>query len=286
MLNISLVLYKPDWIGEVVPLLRELVRVQCLHKIYLIDNSPADATAEWRAYANSNTGEAWATCIEYRFIGENIGYGRGHNHALRESIYDGVAFHLVMNSDMVVRAEDIDTLCAFMQSEPLVGQVMPRVVYPDGTTQYLCKLLPTPLDVFGRRFLPRRWMARRNARYELRMFGYDRPLNVPYLSGCFMLLRTQAAFEARLFDERYFMYPEDIDLTRTIHRNCLTLYYPAVTVVHNHKQGSYHSLRLLWVHIVNLCRYFNKWGWWYDPERRAFNRQVLSDIAHIENGNA
>ncbi len=284
MLNISLVLYKPDW-GEVVPLLLELVRVRCLSHIYLIDNSPEDATALWQSYAKRNTGEAWSR-IEYRFVGENIGYGRGHNRALRESIYSGVAFHLVLNTDIVVRAEDIDALCAFMESEPLVGQVMPRVVYPDGTTQYLCKLLPTPFDVFGRRFLPRRWTARRNARYELRMFGYDRPLNVPYLSGCFMLLRTKAAFEARLFDERYFLYPEDIDLTRTIHRNYLTLYYPAVMVVHRHKQGSYHSLRLLWVHIVNLCRYFNKWGWWYDPERRAFNRQVLSDIACMENGNA
>ncbi len=284
MLNISLVLYKPDW-GEVVPLLLELVRVRCLSHIYLIDNSPEDATALWQSYAKRNTGKAWSR-IEYRFVGENIGYGRGHNRALRESIYSGVAFHLVLNTDIVVRAEDIDALCAFMESEPLVGQVMPRVVYPDGTTQYLCKLLPTPFDVFGRRFLPRRWTARRNARYELRMFGYDRPLNVPYLSGCFMLLRTKAAFEARLFDERYFLYPEDIDLTRTIHRNYLTLYYPAVTVVHRHKQGSYHSLRLLWVHIVNLCRYFNKWGWWYDPERRAFNRQVLSDIACMENGHA
>ncbi len=321
MLNISIVLYKPDWAGEVVPLLRELARVRCLNKIYLIDNSPEESTefcpelhsvaqARCQAHTNNycNTGKesgdvplsddkedagriqggcegddaAWREKVVYRFTGANIGYGRGHNCALRESVYDGVALHLVMNSDIVVKAEDIDTLCQFMESEPMVGQLMPHIVYPDGKTQYLCKLLPTPLDVFGRRFLPRRLMVRRNARYELRMFGYDRPLNVPYLSGCFMLLRTTAALEARLFDERYFMYPEDIDLTRTIHRNYLTLYYPAVTVVHNHKRESYHSLRLLGVHIVNLCLYFNKWGWVFDRERRAFNRQVLHDIAAMQ----
>ena len=72
------------------------------------------------------------------------------------------------------------------------------------------------------------------------------------------------------------MYPEDIDLTRTIHRDYLTLYYPAVTIVHNHAQASYKSLRMLWVHIVNMCRYFNKWGWLFDPERSRYNRETVA----------
>ncbi len=271
MLNVSIVLYHPDWAGEVIPLVEELLRVVYIHKIYLVDNSElqADETVLQPVPIEK---------VEYVFTGENIGYGRGHNIALRESVYDGIKYHLVLNSDIVLRAEDIETLCAFMEVQPLVGQLMPHVVYPRGETQYLCKLLPTPFDVFARRFLPNLLTKRRNARYELRASGYDRPMNVPYLSGCFMLLRTEAALKARLFDERYFMYPEDIDLTRTIHRDYLTLYYPAVTIVHNHKKGSYHSMRLLWVHIVNMCRYFNKWGWFCDKERTAFNRQVLNEL--------
>ena len=89
-----------------------------------------------------------------------------------------------------------------------------------------------------------------------------------------MLLRTRAAVDAGLFDERYFMYPEDIDLTRTIHRNWLTLYYPQWTVVHRHERASYKSRRMLWIHIRNMCRYFNKWGWVCDAERRQFNRAL------------
>ena len=87
-----------------------------------------------------------------------------------------------------------------------------------------------------------------------------------------MFMRTQAALQAHLFDERYFLYPEDVDLTRTIHRDWLTIYWPAVTIVHHHAKGSYRSWRLLWVHIVNMCRYFNKWGWFFDRERRLFNK--------------
>ena len=267
MLNISIVTYCPDWQGEVLPLAEELLTVRALHRLYIVDNSP----------------EPFATDlpekVRYIHTGENIGYGRAHNIAIRESIYDEIPLHLVMNSDIIVKAEDIDALCAFMLSQPAVGQLMPRVVNPQGELQHLCKLLPTPLDVFGRRFLPASWTRKRNARYELHDADYSRPMNVPYLSGCFMLLRTEAVQKARLFDERYFMYPEDIDLTRTIHRDYLTLYYPAVTIVHNHKKASYHSWRMLLVHIVNMCRYFNKWGWFIDPERRLFNKETEASYA-------
>ena len=151
---------------------------------------------------------------------------------------------------------------------------MPRVLHPAGTQQYLAKRLPTPLDVFGRRFLPSWLMARRNRRYELRDMDLLRPVNAPYLSGCFMMLRTTAAVDAGLFDERFFMYPEDIDLTRRIHRNYLTLYYPEWTIVHAHARDSYKNKHMLRIHIQNMCRYFNKWGWLFDRERRQFNANL------------
>lgn len=267
MLNVSIVTYCPDWPGEVLPVVEELQKVQALHRVYIVDNSP-----EPFAIRVSDR-------VQYIHTGKNLGYGRAHNIAIRDSIYDQVPLHLVMNSDILVKAADIDTLCAFVLSQPAVGQLMPRVVNPDGELQHLCKMLPTPLDVFGRRFLPAAWMRKRNARYELHDADYSRPMNVPYLSGCFMLLRTEAVQKARLFDERYFMYPEDIDLTRTIHRDYLTLYYPAITIVHNHKKASYQSWRMLWVHIVNMCRYFNKWGWLFDAERRQFNTETERSYA-------
>ena len=96
-------------------------------------------------------------------------------------------------------------------------------------------------------------------------------MNVPYLTGCFMFLRLSALEQVGLFDERYFMYPEDIDLTRRLHTRFLTLYYPYATVIHDHERASYKNLKMLMIHIVNLCRYFNKWGWIFDAERDRFN---------------
>ena len=266
MLNISIVLYRPNWEEEVLPLVEELLRVKALRKVYLLDNSE-----DREIHPKS---EIKDPKLRYMHMAENLGYGRAHNVALRESAYYKTDLHLVMNSDIRVKAEDIDAMHDWMMANPQVGLLMPKVVNPDGTQQFLAKRLPSPLDVFGRRFLPAWMMARRNKRYELRDLDLTRPVNAPYLSGCFMLLRTTAAVEAGLFDERYFMYPEDIDLTRTIHRNWLTLYYPEWTIVHAHAQASYHDKHMLRIHIRNLCRYFNKWGWLFDRERRAFNANL------------
>jgi GT2 family glycosyltransferase len=173
--------------------------------------------------------------------------------------------------------DTITTLLQFIQPHPEIGMVAPKVVYPNGELQYLCKLLPTPMDVFGRRFLPKSWIKQRNEIYELRQTGYDKIMNIPYLSGCFMLLRTEAVRKARLFDERFFMYPEDIDLTRRIHQDYLTVFYPDVTIIHNHEKASYKSWKMLWIHIVNMCRYFNKWGWVFDKERALVNRMTQQE---------
>ena len=266
MLNISIVLYHPNWEQEVLPLVEELLRVKSLYKLYLLDNSEAREVYPKTVIKHSK--------LRYMHMPSNLGYGRAHNVALRESAYRRIDLHLVLNSDIRVKAEDIDAMHDWMMVHPQVGQLMPKVLNPDGTQQYLAKRLPTPLDVFGRRFLPAWLMAKRNKRYELRDKDLERPINAPYLSGCFMLLRTQAAVEAGLFDERYFMYPEDIDLTRSIHRNWLTLYYPEWTIVHDHAQASYKNKHMLRIHIQNMCRYFNKWGWLFDRERRLFNANL------------
>ncbi len=262
MLNASIVLYHPNW-SQVVTLTLSLLECPSVCHVYWIDNS-STITDELPILSDR---------VRYIHNQKNIGYGAAHNIAIRESIYDDIPFHLIINPDIIIQHDTLPTLLHFIKQHPEVGMVMPKVLYPNGELQYLCKLLPTPWDLFGRRFLPKKWMQKSNNRYELRHTGYNRLMNVPYLSGCFMLLRTQAVRHARLFDERFFMYPEDIDLTRRIHRDYLTIFYPYTTIVHNHEKASYHSLKMLWIHIVNICRYFNKWGWWYDPERKAFNQE-------------
>ena len=146
MLNISIVLYHPNWEQEVLPLVEELLKVKNLRKIYLLDNSEEAVDDERLSISDKK--------VRYMHMDANLGYGKAHNIALRESAYYKTEFHLVMNSDIRVSAVDIDAMHDWMIANPQVGQLMPKVVNPDGTQQYLAKRLPTPLNVFGRRFLP------------------------------------------------------------------------------------------------------------------------------------
>lgn len=288
MLNISIVLYHPDW-KQVNELTRSLLAYPHVHRIYWIDNSPnpqypipnpqypipnIQYPIPHSEASNSEASNSEAS-ITYLPNPKNIGYGAAHNIAIRESIYDDIPFHLVINPDIIIAPDTLEILMNFIQQHPQVGCVSPKVIYPNGELQYLCKLLPTPLDVFGRRFLPKAWMKKRNERYELRQSGYNQPMNIPYLSGCFMLLRTSALQKVKLFDERFFMYPEDVDLTRRLHQQYLTIFYPQTTIVHNHAKQSYHSIRMLWIHATNMCKYFNKWGWFCDQERKRINQNTI-----------
>lgn len=133
------------------------------------------------------------------------------------------------------------------------------------------------MTLFTRRFLPfySSWSNRLNHWYEMHFSGYDKIMEVPFLSGCFMFLRTASLREVGLFDERIFLYTEDTDLTRRIHRKYRTLFYPEAVIYHYHQRGSYRNLVKCGHHIVSAIKYFNKWGWFNDRERASINERIL-----------
>jgi GT2 family glycosyltransferase len=271
-INVSIVLFKNDQ-DLVKKAIYSCVNSVLINRIYLIDNSPTDILS---CLASLDRG------IEYIFNNANLGFGKAHNIALKRSIEENIPYHLVLNPDVYFEGGVLEELYNFMKNNPDVGLVMPKVLYPDGTLQYLCKLLPTPLDLFGRRFLNfgpfRKIVEKRNEIYELRFTGYDKIMEVPYLSGCFMFIRTEVLKKVGLFDERFFMYLEDTDLSRRIHRAAKTVYYPYVYIYHEYGKGSYKSLKLLYYHIKSAIKYFNKYGWFFDKEREKINRKILEKL--------
>jgi GT2 family glycosyltransferase len=106
-------------------------------------------------------------------------------------------------------------------------------------------------------------------------------MDVPFLSGCFMFLRTEILRTVGLFDEQFFLYTEDTDLSRRIHKHFRTVYFPQVTIYHYHQRGSYQSFWLMWCNIKSAVRYFNKWGWRKDIEREFFNERTMQQFAEV-----
>ncbi len=275
MINISIVLYKnSSTINKVV---ENIFANRLISKIYLIDNSPTDELKSLKDLDNR---------IEYIFNNANLGFGKAHNIALRKSIEEGIPYHLVLNPDVYFDKGVLEELYSFMEKNSDVGLVMPKVLYPNGEIQYVCKLLPTPFDLFGRRFLNfgpfKKYIEKRNELYELRFTGYDKIMEVPYLSGCFMFIRTKVLEKVGLFDEKFFMYLEDTDLSRRIHKVSKTIYYPYVHIYHEFGKGSYKNLKLLKYHIESAIYYFNKWGWFFDKERKLINKKTLDTLRNKE----
>ena len=265
MINVSIVLYRhlPE---QVAPLIETLIRSDKVATLYLIDNSPSKDERFEKFQA------------KYIFNGKNIGYGAAHNIAIRQTIDANVKYHLVVNPDIVLDNSILGEIDDFMNKNNDIGLLMPKVFFPNGEVQYLCKLLPAPFDLIFRRFLPEKWTEKRQYDFELRASGYDKQMNVPYLSGCFMFLRTETLKKVGLFDERFFMYPEDIDLSRRINRHFRTVFYPDVSIIHQHEQASYKNGKLLFIHITNMTKYFCKWGWIFDKERKDVNKRTKENL--------
>lgn len=285
MITASIVTYNHHLL-DFEPVLRSLF-ASPIDRIFVIDHSDSmlDLKAELQEFA-SRVMKGEPELMEKTNGGfqliyiphENNGYGGGHNVALREAQKLGCTYHLVVNPDVWFGPEVVPALIKYMDEHEDVGQMMPKVMYPNGQIQRLAKMLPAPMDTIGRFCLPEFVIRHRNKRFELCQSGFTKTLNVPFLSGCFMFLRMSSVETIGMFDEHFFLYAEDIDFTRRMHQQFKTLYYPETIVYHTFTRGSRKSLRLLMYHVISTIKYFNKWGWFKDPERRAVNAELMQQI--------
>ncbi|WP_442796338.1 glycosyltransferase family 2 protein [Pelobium manganitolerans] len=272
MLTASIVLFEnnPEDIEKVI---KSCLVGSAISQLYIIDNSPTNKLS----YVAQDA-------IIYYHTPSNPGFGASHNLAINKAKEMGADFHLVLNPDIYFGSEVISRLLDYLKENPSVGNIMPKVLYPDGNLQYLCKLLPTPYDWIGRRFNPFKQMVnKRNEVFELKFSGYDTVMEVPYLSGCFMFLRMEALDKVGLFDENIFMYGEETDLCRRlISAGYKTVFYPHVHIYHHFAKGSHKSWRLTKIGVQSAIYYFNKWGWFYDKERSRINAETLKKLDYYK----
>ena len=257
--------------GQVHFVLKSLAESKVDVQVYIIDNSPQPVDLD----------PGFLPSAHYIKTKKNIGFGAAHNLAIEKSLDSGTKYHLVLNPDVYFSPGVIEELHEYMEAHPDVGNIMPLVCYPDGNNQYLAKLLPTPGHLAIRlfhRFIPASLVAKVNRKYELQDLSLDRPVQVAALSGCFMFLRCRALREAGLFDERFFLYFEDFDLIRRINSRYKVIYYPKVSIKHHFERASRKNLHAFLCHLASGVKYFNKWGWRRDEQRKLINQKVLKDI--------
>ena len=270
--NASVVLYNTS-LNDLQSLVSSFELCKNLHKIYFVDNSPTAELSEMLRKLAKNLD------FEYIHLKENPGFGAAHNVALRKSLSEGLNYHAIVNPDISFSDDIIDPMVDFMDQNPDVGMMMPQILYEDGTIQNLPKLLPSPLSVFMRKFKkPSSYYEKFINNYELRFVQKDVIYNAPILSGCFTLIRMSAVKEVGMYDDKFFMYFEDWDLSRRMHQKYRTVYFPKVSIVHGYESGANKDKRLFKIFVKSAIHYFNKWGWFFDSERDKINKKTLQQF--------
>lgn len=268
MINISasLVLYNTPietFSGAINSLLNSTLGI-----IYVIDNSPVSSMSP--LLANSR--------IKYYHSPKNVGFGKGHNKAILEFIDDS-DYHIVINPDVRFKPEVISQILKVFLSDRSIGAVMPKVLYQNGDIQKIIKLIPSPLNLIARRFLNNKVIVDKiNKNYEYSELLNSEMIEVPLISGCFFIAKTSVLKFVGGFDGRYFMYMEDVDLSRKISSVAKLIYLPSVSIVHDYQQGSYKKFNLLIIHAISAIKYFNKWGWFFDKKRKMINLDFMRRV--------
>jgi GT2 family glycosyltransferase len=212
----------------------------------------------------------------------NPGYGAAHNLGIKESLKSGVDYHLVLNSDVTFDLNLLEDIFKYAEDHREMALISPKMLFEDGNIQCNRKLLPTPLNMFLRAFLPSKYRSRLDKKFELANLGYKDLLHVPYVSGAFMFLRVSALKKVGLFDEKFFMYPEDIDLSRRIASFSGVYFVPNFVITHKYGGASHKSIRMFIIHAYNMFLYFNKWGWIFDKQRTKFNKRTINQLNRLD----
>jgi GT2 family glycosyltransferase len=270
-ISISIVLYKTDK-AQLARCLDSIQRILPIPRVYVIDHSP---DASLGAFFGSFS---W---VRYTHNAANPGFGAGHNLAIRQACEVRSDYHLVLNADVAFDYDVVTPMRDYMDKHTAVGLMMPKILYPNGAVQRLAKLVPNPFDLIIRRFMPKFLRHKFDYKFELRGLAEDKIVFAPYLSGCFMFIRTDIFHNIGVFDERFFMYPEDIDFTRRVAAHFDTLFFPHVSVFHEYGAASQRDLRMFVIHSWNIVKYFNKWGWFHDDERERLNDRTLAQFSGL-----
>jgi GT2 family glycosyltransferase len=219
---------------------RDLLR-KCLESIYartkgigfevfVVDNNSSDASAEMARREFPQ--------VKLIVNNENQGFATANNQALRK--VEG-RYSVLLNPDTQLIDNTFKAMVEFMDTHPEVCAIAPQLIFADGSLQHSCRHFPSFFtDLMESLFLDGMYPKNRIINwYKMGYWAHDqsRYVDVPY--GACLLFETEKLKELGYFDERYFMYFEEIDLCyRSKKKFGPTLYLPQFKVIHHSNSSS------------------------------------------------
>ena len=196
-----------------------------LAEVWVVDNASTDGSPE---LVRERYG--WVRLVA---SDENLGFGSAVNLVAERTSTDWIA---PANADIALREGALDALLAAGERDPGAGAIAPRLVLPDGETQHSVFAFPSIPFALVLQSGAARLSRRLGDRYAL--LGYwdkTRARRVPWAVAAFLIVRREAWDQAGGFDERQWMYAEDLDLGwRLRQAGWATRFEPAAVVDHEH----------------------------------------------------
>jgi GT2 family glycosyltransferase len=197
-------------------------------EVIVVDNNSEDQSAQMV--------EAEFPEVRLIALSVNLGFGKGHNKAF-EVATGAVLFPL--NSDAIVHAGCFTRILEFLRSDPKIGIVGPKLLNPNGSLQYSARRFPTPMAALFRntplgKLFPNNKYTRE---YLMTDWAHDEPRDVDWVSGAAFAFTRDLYEKIGGFDERFFMFLEDVDLCYRAHQAGRRIVYLPDAVV-THKIGS------------------------------------------------
>lgn len=230
--------------------------------VVVVDNASGDGIGEFL--------QSKYPMVECITLAENIGFGGASNYGLRAV---GARYHFILNPDTYFYpgSQTLKKLFAFMEANPRIGLIGPKILYPDGSLQYSCYRFPTFWQPLYSRT---RWGMRGegkiiNDHAHMKDFTHERTQPVDWLMGSALFVRAGSLDAVGLFDDRFFMYYEDADLCRRFWELTIPVYYVHnIVIAHTHGRGSAKVAgvlqallknKLARIHVVSWLKYMWKW---------------------------
>ncbi|KKU78982.1 MAG: family 2 glycosyl transferase [Candidatus Peregrinibacteria bacterium GW2011_GWA2_47_7] len=237
-------------------------------EIIIVDNN-SDQPLEEKAFL-----ETWGRGVRFIKNAENVGFGKGNNIGVAQAFGQ---YLLVHNPDVRVWEGALDEAIGYLETHPTVGILGGQLRFPEGTIQDSYRTFPSLFDQVIKRaeFLRRHRSLRRRVSTYL-MWEKDPSVteSVDWVVGGFMFIRKKAFEALNGFDERYFLFMEDVDLCRQMWMHgWQVVYHPTVKATHNEhrlSEGGFLELftrKTLRIHLASACKYF--WKYKFIPHPRA-----------------
>lgn len=194
---------------------------------------------------------------------ENIGFGRATNQAA--AMASGKVW-LLLNPDTILHPQAIQRMLAYLEDNPQIGAVGPRILNPDGSLQVSCSPSPTLAREAWRLFHLDNLVA--YSRYPEKTLHSDLPQSVDVLLGACILLREEVYKgderhpATGLFDEQFFVYSEEVDLCLRIRQAGWQIHWlPSALVTHYGGQSTRQAADQMFIELYrNKINYFRKHG--------------------------